>query len=296
MNIINDISAVRHFSPVRGVVRFDAGVAAQSESNVVTRDRRFDIFENNVSQNFIDNLNAKIYDNIGGVLKMSPSDRRAIASNSKENMKRLVNQAIVHEKAEIERFCGLKDRKEYYESVLAEDGYIREGKYEFSGKIGQYVPKNEVEDALDKIQGEIDGLVTAKEAKESDPLDSRTFEYIYSKTMFLAATGMKYFDAADDPIGGQWTRTEDNFLESAYSSVDSLNKRLKDIDRVYDSFLNDDGFEERITKEGYDTRRIDALMTNFNKWGKNAVMKLTSLNGIDQNELFKSLEDIVKSN
>jgi len=291
--------SIHGFQPVWG--QFNGfgtgGNTAQSvaEATPSVNAGKFDTFLNEAGQSFVEKLYSAVGGGIKGIMELSASDRRSLASMYKDNMKRLVNEAIDHEKAEAERYKELKEKKAYYKGVVDEDGYVRDGKFAFSGKVKTYVDKSDAEELLKAVQSEIDDLVTAKAAKE-DPFNLKNFEYIYSGVAFLAATDKAYDDAVridDFSISGQWSRTEDNFLEESDSTVKSLESRLKSIDGMYKAFLDDKDFERRVASGGFDKKKLDALMANFNKWTKNALFRLAEVGGAGEDDLMKSVETII---
>ncbi|MCL2634060.1 MAG: hypothetical protein FWD34_06050 [Oscillospiraceae bacterium] len=274
----------------------DSGIANLRQA--VALDKRFDSFITQVSENFVEKLNEKIEAKLMNVMSMSAEDRRYFASMNKENMKRLTREAIEHEEKELERFKDLREQKEYYQGILDKNGYVERGKFAFSGTNKTQVSTSEVQKLLDSVQEKIDDIVTAKVRKESDPLDFRTFEYLYSGAVFLAATGMKSLGEAmlnDNSLSGQWTRTEENYIQEAERSINSLNQRSKNIDKMYNAFKCDDGFEKRVSQETLDDKikHTKATMDIFNKWSKRAVNMLSELNSINQDELITSFEKVI---
>jgi hypothetical protein len=261
-------------------------------------DRRFDTFVNEASQNFIERLNSKIEDKLFSLMNMSPSDRRYFAFMYKENMKRLTNDAISHEERELEKFDNLQEQKAYYQGILDDNGYVNEGKFAFGGLHRTYVSKVEVQEFLDAVQGRIDDVVTARIAKESDPFDRKTWEYIYSGAASLAAADARGNPAIivdDVSISGQWTRTEENFREEALESIKSLNTRLDNIDRMYNDFLRDNDFEERISNQDtdYKLKKVEFLMTMFESWNQKAMLKMMEFSNIDQDEVMMAFERLM---
>lgn len=289
--------SIHGFPPIRGQfgnIGDSARTFAENAPNVLNSGR-YDSFISEAGQSFIEKLYSTVGGNLKKITELSPSDRRSLASMYKDNMKRLVGEAIEHEKAEAERFGDLKEQKAYYKGVLDGDGYVREGKYGLAGKFKVYADKNDVAELLKAVQSEIDDLVTAKAAKE-DPFNLKSFEYIYSGTAFLAATDKNYDDAVrldDASVSGQWSRTEENFLEESEATVKTLESRLKSIDKMYRSFLEDKDFERRVAQNGFDQRKLDALMSNFNKWVKNALFRLADSGGAGEDELMKSIETVI---
>ena len=286
-------------SPVNSASHTQENALSSSFQNnrPVALDRRFDTFINEVSNNFIGSLNKRIEQNLMKVVSLSAEDRRYMAYMYKENMKRLTKEAIEHEERELEKFRDLKKEKSYYRSILDENGYIDKGKYAFSGVKQKQVSKAEVQELLNEVQSKIDDIVTAKVAKESDPLDTKTFEYLFSGAMFLAATDMKCSSASvvdDSSISGQWSRTEENFEAESRRTTDSLNKRLEDIDKMHTAFLKDKEFDERIADEtlGDKQEKINALLGLFKNWTEKTIKLLLESGNIDEQAFMKSFEKI----
>ena len=261
-------------------------------------DRRFDSFINQVSGDFIQRLNQRIESGLMKIVCMNAEDRAYVAAMHKDNMKRLAKEAIEHEEKELERFKDLKAQKDHYQSVLNDNGYVRSGKYALGGMNNTRIPENKLRELIDSVQEKIDDIVNAKVAKENDPLDVKTFEYLYSGAAFLAAADMRGNAAAvvnDSSISGQWTRSEDTYIEEAQRSMDSLNQRLKDIDKMYNSFRRDGDFSKRVSTETplEKVNKIKTLAFVFDQWNKSTMQKLAEIDDLNKEELLISLEKYV---
>ncbi|MCL1903843.1 MAG: hypothetical protein FWF94_05460 [Oscillospiraceae bacterium] len=291
MTVNNNIGGINPFAnnPVTETNRGGLSAPNQLKNINSVFNGHFDTFVNQVSDNFIAGLNKRIENNLLKIMCLSAEDRKHMAYMYKENLKRLTKEAIEHEEKELERFNSLKKEKAYYEDILSKDGYVDKGKFAFSGIKKTRVSVDEVRELLDKVQVKIDDVVSARGRKESDPFDTKTFEYLFSGAMFLAATDKRSAAAAiidDVSISGQWTRTEENFAAESKRTKESLEKRLEDIDKMYAAFLKDEEFDERVANEhlGDKMEKVNALLDIFKSWNQKTMLKLLEANNITEEE------------
>jgi hypothetical protein len=300
--IINTNLTTANTFRIAGVPSSKSGKPVQeansADNNILKIDRRFDSFINQVSQSFIGKLNERIEARLTDIINTTEENKRYTAHMHKEHMKRLTKEAIEHEERELEKFNDLRAQKAHYQDIYDNNGYVRNGKFAFGGVNSSRVCTNEVRKLLDSVQEKINDIVTARVRKESDPFDTKTFEYLYSGAAFLAATHMKNLGAVmlrDSSVSGQWSRTEENFAEESKRSTDSLNQRLKDIDSMYNAFRRDGTFSERLADLTVEdkARQLLHLMNIFDRWNQKAMLTLLSFGDVDESELMKSFERIV---
>jgi uncharacterized protein YaaQ len=275
-----------------------AGSNADSNDNPAgfgIRDRRFDCFVSQVSQNFVERLSAKVESSLKEIMDMSPDDKRVIAHGAMQHMKRLTQEAIEHEERELERFNRLQEQKAHYQEVLNRGGFVRQGQFGLSGVNNRNVSRDEVSKMLEEVQKQIDDLVSARQRKESDPFDLRTFEFLYAGATFLAAASAFQFppDAAKISgvnVSGQWSRTEGNFVQESQRSIKSLNRKLEDIDNMYSEY-NAERILEKDAEEMQ--RQLETIMEIFSSWNTRATLSLMQHHSVNEEQLIASFSQII---
>ncbi len=146
---------------------------------------------------------------------------------------------------EVKRYCfsSLKEQKAYYTDLLEKGGAISEqgGKYEFFGeKEGTFVNREDIEEALSKVQGYINNyLVEPDEKTSSLEMNEKLFKS--SAAVFSAATGINddALSLEDDSFkkvkGGL---TEENYLERITNDINSIKDRSKRITGIMTEYAS----------------------------------------------------------
>ncbi len=198
-----------------------------------------------VVENLSERFRSSNVDLLRSIERMSDKEKFDVAVYQYEQMQKICYMTVSHEENDIKAFTDLKAEKAYYTELLNMDGDIRitEGKYAFAlVENGTLVSKGDVMSALSKVQGTIDRMVFP----EDNPLNS-VFKAVFNGAarMFEAATGISSpflnVDGDNSFLSNKMDRTEENFIEKAKETIQSVTYRSEGLHDMMKEYLKTQG-------------------------------------------------------
>jgi hypothetical protein len=185
--------------------------------------------------------------------ELSESDKMEIAMRSYLQMQGRIYSAKNKEESDIKKFSSLKEEKSYYTDMLekaqengtAEIKDEKDARFAFSDKkAGEKVSTQDIEKALEDVQGRIDNfLYPYGRNEDGSAMSSRdnelmTRDYIAYASAFKEVTGLDAdcLDPGDSLYLNKLDRNEDNFIEKARANInalDTMSNSLRDLMKQY---------------------------------------------------------------
>lgn len=177
--------------------------------------------------------------------RLSDKEKFEGAISQYEQMQKMCYMTVRREENGIKAFTDLKAEKAYYTELLNTDGDIRitDGKYAFAlVENGTLVSKDDVMSALSKVQGTIDRMVSP----DDNPLNHMVKAVFNGAArMFEACTGISSpflnVDGDNSFASNKTDRTEENFIEKAKETIQSVTYRSEGLHDMMKEYLKTKG-------------------------------------------------------
>lgn len=198
--------------------------------------------------------NSELIRNLGN---LSEKDKQTVAVDSYYQMQHNLKLAVDSHKERIDFFGELKEKKDYYNQLLAGDEEIDElgGKYAFLGrKAGETINKDDIYAALDEVQRDINSLMQPRTyGSESADKFFRNFgAKVFSAfaATFETVTGITDAsltvdgdESMMDQISGL---TEENFVQKHTEAIEKIEKRSKNLENVMEKYMNGKSYAKEL--------------------------------------------------
>lgn len=182
-----------------------------------------------------------------------------------EMQKHILNKKSIHESS-IERFNQLQDAKAYYSDMLSGDGKITEEYKKYGelglgfldGSIGDIADKDELQNAVNEIQGRLDSLIGRYSGELSNPNGDRFNDvggkiYTGYGVMFSTVTGIYddslTADGSTDLLDTIEGINEENFIEKQNEVINKLEQRSEKLKDVMNDYMKYNDVAKELMKD-----------------------------------------------